>query len=76
MATAVPLKSPFPALAIQAAPISAMEAVWVGVSLLPRIISQMELATAFPIMALGIPVLGGVGLIGVPFGELIGLEIK
>ncbi len=23
----------------------------------------------------GIPVLGGVGLIGVPFGELIGLEI-
>ena len=63
-----------PAEATQAAPISAIEAVWVGASA-PRIMSTMLLATALPIIAEGIPVRGGAGAMTVPFGLLRGTEI-
>ena len=72
---AVPLKICEPVDATQAAPISAIDASWVGFEA-PFIMSQILMATAFPVPADGIPVRGGAGLMGVPFGELIGLLIR
>ena len=60
MDAAVPVKGLAPAEAMRAAPISAIEAVWVG-ALLPRNMSTILRATAFPIIADGMPVRGGAG---------------
>ena len=73
--TAVPLKNPVPAEAIQAAPILASDASLVGWSLFPFIMSIILYATCLAITPEGIPVLGGVGKIGVPFGLEAGFDI-
>ena len=70
----MPLNGLAPAEAMQAAPISAIDAVRVGASA-PAIMSTTLLATALPIIAEGIPVRGGAGAITVPFGLLRGTEI-
>ena len=59
-----------PAEATHAAPISAIEAVCVGLSL-PRIMSAMLRATVLPIIAEGMPVRGGAAKIGVPRGLIV-----
>ena len=64
MDTALPFKGWAPAEATHAAPSSAIEAAWVGFTETPLIISTMDEATTRPIMAEGIPVLGGAGVIG------------
>jgi len=74
MDAAVPVKGLAPAEATQAAPISAIDAECVGRAL-PSTMSAILRATAFPIMAEGIPVRGGVGEIGVPFGLNRGREM-
>ena len=71
---AVPEKKPAPVDATHAAPICAIEAVWVGFSA-PLTMSRMLIATAFAIAAEGMPVLGGVGLMVVPFLLCMGLLI-
>ena len=74
IAAAVPVNGFAPAEATQAAPMSAIEAVWVG-AFAPPIMSTMLCATALAIIADGIPVRGGAGAITVPFGLLRGTEM-
>lgn len=64
-----------PVEAMHAAPISAKESTREGFFERVSIISFMVRAIIFPIMADGIPVLGGAGEIGVPFVLFCGLEI-
>ena len=75
METAVPLKTLAPAEAMQAAPMCASDACRFGASAFPLIMSTMLKATSRAMTPEGIPVRGGVGKIGVPFGLFIGLEI-
>ena len=73
--TAVPKNGFAPADAMHAAPIFASDAVRFGESAFPLIMSAILYAMIRAITPEGIPVLGGVGKIGVPFGLFIGLEI-
>lgn len=75
MDAAVPWNKSFPAEATQAAPFSAIEAVWLGIDFPYRIMSAILLATARPIVAEGIPVRGGVGEICTPSSVFIIFEI-
>jgi hypothetical protein len=70
---AVPVNGLYPAEATQAAPIRAIEAECVGLSA-PFIMSTMLWATALPIMADGMPVRGGAGVMEVPRGLTRGRE--
>ena len=71
----LPFVIPYPAEAIHAAPIFPMEPLWCN-SPFDRLIMEMILsATSFAVIPEGIPVLGGAGVISVPFLLFLGLEI-
>ena len=76
MVAAEPLSIPFPTLAIQAAPIEAIERSLAFNSQSPLLIlSATVSATNLPWTPAGIPVLGGAGAIGFPVGVACGREI-
>src|SRR5487761_2143821 len=75
IAAAVPVNTPLPPDAMQAAPCSAMEAVCTLARLPFLIRSAIVSATVRPITPDGMPVRGGAGVIEVPFGVVRGWDI-
>jgi len=75
IAAAEPFRSPVPADAMHAAPMWAIDAVWVGAVAPFVIMSAMVSAATRPMIPEGIPVRGGAGAMTVPRGLLRGVEI-
>ena len=71
----LPFVIPNPADAMHAAPIFPMDPLWCNSLSECLIISMMLSATNFAVIPDGIPVLGGAGVISVPFLLFLGLEI-